>query len=269
MDPAIAAVVNGRIIKKADLDSRVAQSQVYFLKQPGFDPASEEGKRELEALRGHVLDWMIDQVLIEQQAAAQGIAVSEETLDAEIARMKGQDETRFNQWLAASGLTLATLREQMRVDLITAAMRDRVTASLSRDVEQVRLRHILLSEEVTAGRVLQQLRQGENFIILAREFSEDETTRNSGGDLGFLPRGVMPPVLDQIAFALQPGEYSDVVHSQSGLHIIQLVEIDPERRVPDTLWPMVQQRAFEEWLAEQRAKAEIQRSVPASQASLG
>ena len=264
LDPSVAALVNGVVVSKAEYDMRVAQAQVYLLKQPGFDVKTEEGRRELVRFRERVLDWLIDQVLIEQQAAAQGIIISEARVEAEVARMRGQNPTRFNKWLAANGLTMDTLREQVRTDLITTAMRDKVTASVPRRVEQFHVRHILLSEESAAQNVWQQIKQGQNFIVMARRFSEDATTRDGGGDLGFLARGVMPPAFEKAAFALKPGEISGVVRSESGYHIIQLVEIDPERLVTNKIWPVVQQRAFEDWLAEQRARAEIQRAAESS-----
>jgi hypothetical protein len=47
-----------------------------------------------------------------------------------------------------------------------------------------------------------------------------------------------------------------------GFRIIQVVEVDPEREVPNQLWPAVQQRAFEDWLSQQRAAASIQTNLP-------
>jgi len=204
---------------------------------------------------------MIDQVLIEQAAMKEGITISEKEIDDHIARMKGRGEAHFRKWLSASALTVESLREQIRLDLITAAMRDHVTESLSRKVRQVHVRHILLSEESRAQTALQQLEQGENFILTARQFSEDETTRASGGDLGFLPKGVMPPAFEEVAFSLKAGQISDIIHTKSGLHIVQIVEIDPERPVADKFWPMLQQKAFEDWLVRQRAEASIQRNM--------
>ena len=87
--------------------------------------------------------------------------------------------------------------------------------------------------------------------------------------LGFLPRGVMPPTFDEVAFAMQPGEISDVIRSEFGFHVIQVVEIDPSRRVPDELWPVVQERAFVTWLEEQRAQADIQIAAWVTEAQEG
>lgn len=257
LDAAVVAMVNGLEIRREDYERQVTQAQTYFLQQPGFDVKSEAGKEALARLERQVLDWMIDQVLIEQAAQQKGVTISDELVDSQLKRMKGDDDARFAAWLSANGLTEETFREQLRMDLVTTAVRDLITASLPRRIEQVHARHILLSDEAAAQAAVASLQKGENFIKLAREITEDETTRASGGELGFLPRGVMPPAFDEAAFALQPGEVSGVVRSDFGFHIIQVVEIDPDRPVTDEMWPVVQQRAFADWLAEQRAAATI------------
>ncbi|NLG51472.1 MAG: hypothetical protein GX552_15315 [Chloroflexi bacterium] len=257
LDPAVVAVVNGIELRREEYERQVTQAQTYFLQQPGFDVTSEAGQEALARLEQQVLDWMIDQVLIEQAAQQNDITISDELVDSQLKRIKGDDEARFADWLSANGLTEETFREQLRMDLVTTAVRDLITASLPRRIEQVHARHILLSDEAAAQAAVDRLQKGENFIAVAREISEDETTRADGGDLGFLPRGVMPPAFDEAAFALQPGGISGAVRSDFGFHIIQVVEIDPARPVTDEMWPVVQQRAFDDWLAEQRAEATI------------
>jgi len=260
LDPEAIAMVNDSVILRSAYQQRVSESELYLLKQPGFDPKSTAAASELTRLRLQVLEWMIDQVLIEQAAAREAVVVSDAQVEGQLAAMRGQDARRFANWLEANGLTVESLGEQVRTDLLMAKMRDRVTLELSRQVEQVHVRHILLSEETAASNAQQRLTGGENFIMVAREVSEDEGTRTSGGDLGFVPRGVMPPEFEDAAFALSPGEISQVIRSASGFHIVQLIEIDPQRPVPDELWPIVQQRAFEDWLASERAKASIIRA---------
>ena len=255
---SVAAIVNGTIISTEDYEARLAQAKIHFLKAPGVDVATKDGEKALQHLEAQVLDWMIDQVLIEEAASAQGITISDAQVDAQVAQMKGQDAARFEKWLDANGLTEASIRQQVRIDLTTAAVRDSVTASLPREEMQVHVRHILLSEESTANSVLQKLKAGQDFASVARQFSEDETTRGGGGDVGFIPKGVMPPSFERAAFALQAGQISDVIRTMSGYHIVQVIEIDPKRPVADEFWPIVQERAFENWLAAQRAKADTQ-----------
>lgn len=266
LDPGVVAAVNGVPISRQEWEQQVNQAQAYLLQQPGTDLTTEAGKEALRQVQEQVLDWMIDQVLIEQAAREAGISVSPEDVEAQIAQMRrsserGDDDAHFEAWLTANGLTLELLRNQVRADLITAAMRDTVTAQIPRRVAQFHVRHILVSDEARAQAALARIRGGENFITVAREVSEDDVTRNSGGDLGFLPKGVMPPAFEAAAYALQPGEVSGVVRSEFGYHVIQLIEVDPELEVPDELWPVVQQRGFDDWLATQRASAAIQRAL--------
>jgi len=101
--------------------------------------------------------------------------------------------------------------------------------------ERVRVRHILFDTtnktdeekqqaEQKAEEVLQQLRDGADFEELAREYSEDVGTAASGGELGWVTRGQLVSSFASAAFALAPGQISDVVATEYGYHIIQLEE---------------------------------------------
>lgn len=101
--------------------------------------------------------------------------------------------------------------------------------------EQVRARHILLTDKDDAARqkaadLLQQLKNGADFAELARKESADPGSAARGGDLGAFGRGKMVPEFEQAVFALkEPGDLSEVVESQFGLHIIELQERIPEK----------------------------------------
>lgn len=104
--------------------------------------------------------------------------------------------------------------------------------------EQVQARHILIkvadgADQAVARAQLEslaaQIRGGEDFAKLAREFSEDKSTAEKGGDLGYFGRGRMLKPFEEAAFALKtPGQMSPVTATRFGLHLIQLVDRKPE-----------------------------------------
>jgi len=81
-----------------------------------------------------------------------------------------------------------------------------------------------------AEEVLKRARAGEDFAKLAREFSTDPGSKEKGGDLGWFGHGQMVPEFDQAAFALKPGEISELVESKFGYHIIKLDERKTETK---------------------------------------
>lgn len=261
LDPAEAvAAVNGVPIPRSAYEEQVARAQVYFSQQPGFDPASDAGRQALERFRANYLEVMIDQALIAQAADELGLAVSEEAIDAEMDAVRGNDPEGYEAWLEASGLTEGSLRAQVADELRTRAVRDTVTEAIPREQPQLRARHMLFADRESAEEALSRLESGEAFADVAADLSQDEATRASGGDLGDLPRGVMPPAFDEAAWALAPEEPSGIVESEAGLHIILIDEEETVQPVDDAYWPAVQQHAFDEWLAARRAEATIWRA---------
>ena len=254
------ATVNGVPIARAAYETQVARAAAYFTQQPGFDATSEAGRQAIARFRAGYLEVMIDQALIAQAAAALGVAVSDEEIAAEMALVRGEDAAAYADWLAASGLTEESLRAQVADELLTRAVRDAVTADVPREQPQIHAHHILLLDTASAEEALDRLTEGDAFAQVAADLSQDAATRTSGGDLGYLPKGVMPPAFDEAAWALAPGARSGIVESEVGLHIILVEAEEATRPVAEEYWPAVQQHAFEDWLAAQRAAATVWRA---------
>lgn len=91
------------------------------------------------------------------------------------------------------------------------------------EVDEVTASHILVKEEELANEILDELKNGGDFAELAKEHSIDGSAV-SGGTLGTFGKGAMVKEFEDAAFALQPGEISDIVETQFGYHIIYLEE---------------------------------------------
>ncbi|MDY0073257.1 MAG: peptidylprolyl isomerase [Thauera sp.] len=125
--------------------------------------------------------------------------------------------------------------------------------------EQVRVEHILVSTQKRSKAEAEQrvrelqalLAQGErSFPELAQEYSDDDSVRDNGGDLGFFARGKMVPAFEQAAFALKAeGEVTGPVETQFGLHFIKLLAHRPAERIP---FEQVRQRLSDEQAAQAR-----------------
>ncbi len=260
----LVARVNGQPVLLADYEKQVAQFGA-ALSDQGLDLNSEEGQATLAQIRRQVLEAMINQLLTEQAAAREGIAISDDELESNIQadiQVVG-DEGKFDQWLAANNLTREDYRAILRSELIYGVMFERVTAAVPTNAEQIHVRYILLEDEEEARNVLAQLQAGGDFAALAQEFSRDESTRESGGDRGWFPQGLglMPPEAEAAAFALEVGQTSEVVPSQFGYYIFQLLERDPNRPLSPEMWQGLKEQTFARWLEEQRAAAAIERFV--------
>ena len=263
-----AARVNGKPIPLAAFEKEVARRQAEMTKQ-GLDLSTPDGQTALVELRRQILEGMIEQELIDQEAVKQNITVAEPELDAainqSIAESGGQDA--FNKYLAnIAGMTLDEWRAGQREGMLTQKLFERVTRDVPMTAEQVHARHILVNTLAEANALLAQLRAGADFATLAQQYSKDNITSAGGGDLGWFPRGgLFDAALEQAAFELQPGQISktpvqsDLGGEQVVYHIIQVIERDPARTLADDALRAAREAAFQRWLEGLKASAKIER----------
>jgi peptidyl-prolyl cis-trans isomerase C len=92
------------------------------------------------------------------------------------------------------------------------------------DFVEIKAQHILIKNKEMAENIHKRIAAGENFDDLAKKYSEDATTKDSGGNLGFFGKGVMVEEFESAAFALSQGEVSEPVKTIYGYHIIKVNE---------------------------------------------
>jgi peptidyl-prolyl cis-trans isomerase C len=130
-----------------------------------------------------------------------------------------------------------------------------------REVPRVRARHVVVRSEAEAFAILGKLRRHADFAALAREHNVD-STRESGGDLGWVRRGAMVPAFEQALFGLRPGEVSQPIRTPYGFHLVQAIEIEPARTKPfATVADDVRAKVILEAVA--AARAELAKKHPA------
>jgi len=252
-------------------------------------------KRELTNVSTSVLDEMIDDQLVRQECSKREISVTPEQVQLRLEAQFGyvretpastpitatlpltttatptMEPMTEEQFAAQSAAWFQTMRKETgcseseyRRLLESALCREKLEESIKAEVpttaDQVHARHILLKTREEAEAALTRLRNGEDFKELAGKLSQDEATKEKGGDLGWFPRGQMVSAFSDAAFALQPGEVSEVVETDFGYHIIRVDEREANRELDATARWQAEQKATSDWLAAQRASQDIVRS---------
>jgi len=240
------ATVNGEIIPLADYEAELAR---YKSAQTalGLSFTDEEAAQI-------VLDDMIAQTLLAQGAREAGLSISESDLQSRVDALAQRlgDADQLSAWESAHGYTEETFRSALRRAAEAALMRDKIIADMPGTVEQVHALQILLYNADEANAVLAQLQSGTTFDSLAAFY--DPVTR---GDLGWFPRGyLLEPAIEEAAFALQAGQYSGVIQTQVGFHIVYAIERGERVPSPDALL-VLQEKSVSDWLTAKRAEAQI------------
>ena len=204
-----------------------------------------------------VLDDMIDQLLLSQAAREAGFVFTETDLQSRIDALASQmgGLEALTDWETQNGYTEESFRSSLQRAVEAAWMRDKIIAEVPAAGEQVHARQILLYNEETARRVADQLNAGVSFSELAQLY--DPAT---GGELGWFPRGyLLEQDLEEAAFNLDPGQVSEIIASEVGYHIIQVVERDASHQLSPDAYLVLQEKALLDWLQNQREVADIVR----------
>jgi parvulin-like peptidyl-prolyl isomerase len=280
----MAALVNGQPVFLADYDRELARYvQATEAGEQGGGGAEETPQAESEVVevvpeadatpevdhRTQVLDALIERELILQAAAAAGVIVDPTAVETRIEELRASagEAGNFDAWLEANLYTEEEFREALAAEMVTVQMVDLVTAAVPQTIEQVRARYIQVNDLALAQDLINRIRNGDDFAFLAQQNSLDRVTGENGGDLGFFaPGSLLVGEVEAAAFALQPGETSDVITATGtdGLpiyYIVQVTERDPNRAVTADMRYSMLQQTFGAWLDTLWSQATIERFV--------
>ncbi|MEK3989083.1 peptidylprolyl isomerase [Robertmurraya sp. FSL R5-0851] len=236
----------------------------------------------LDQYGADALDVLITNKLIELEADKQKLTVSDEEVDEELATLAESygGETALEEAVVASGSTMDDVRDDIisyiktekllepRIEITDEELQTYFDENKDTfaTAEQVQASHILVADEATANEVKSKLDAGEDFSELAKEYSTDTTTAESGGDLGYFSSGDMVAEFEEVAFALGVDEISAPVKTDYGYHIIKVVDHqeakeanfeDSKEEISDTLMNDKMSTEYTVWLEELKEEYEI------------
>lgn len=243
----LALTVNGEGITLAEFNAEVAR---YTTAQTALGKTVDSA-----AATSAVIEDYVAQLLLAQAAHTNGFALDDAALQARIDSLAAQvgGAEALSAWQTGHGYSEQTFRSALRRAAESAWMRDKIISNVPSTAEQVHVQQILLYNQDTAQNFLAQLNGGADFDELA--FKADPLTR---GDLGWVPRGYLLNLqIEEAAFNLSVDQFSDVIATDVGFHIVRILARDPNRPLsPDALLSL-QELALRKWVEEQRSQASV------------
>ena len=275
----VAATVNGRVITYADLDKFYQSRYTATGEKPSDDQVLIQ---KLEVLR-----TLIDNQIMLQRAEKEGLMATDADVDLKYTDLKSPfTQEEFQRQLAARKMSADDLKSQIRQDLSIQKLINKEIVSriaiTDKDVAdfynankssfnfpepQVHMAQILVTptpdpnvrnlkndkaqNEDQARKkiegILARLHQGEDFVAVAQNFSEDPNTAPNGGDLGFVPESALEKTnseLRKAVMAMSPGQITPIIHTAEGYRILKVISKEPagQRELSD---PRVQQNIRE------------------------
>ncbi len=243
---AIVAIVDESVITRRELENRTRLVRTDFEKS---------GRRlpDDDTLRRQVLEVLINESLLLQEAKRRGIRITDSQLNQTMQRLARQNNLSLSDFrlrLIAEGVDYDEYRESVRRELTMstlgrqyaqrnasvsdAEVDDFIERSSDGDADyEYRLAHILIAvpdaaapaqvsdAQKLAGELLARLAQGEDFDGLANAFSAGDTALQ-GGDLGWRKKAEIPSLFTEPVLTMKPGEYAGPIRSASGFHIVYL-----------------------------------------------
>jgi parvulin-like peptidyl-prolyl isomerase len=191
----------------------------YYQTQQKIDFGSDSGRQQLTDFRKVALQTVITDTYVKQLAAQHKIAVSDRELNDQITLLRNQNrlgssDAVFEDVLKEFwGWSLADFKRELRQQILA----QKVVSALDQDTHN------------RAQNVLDKLNNGGDFVAIAKQNSEDPSTKDNGGDYGAIidqtNRDLSPQVIDAL-FKLQPNQVSGIVETPLGLEILRVTEKD-------------------------------------------
>ena len=249
------APFNRPIIKVGD----ASISMRYFIKRARLATGTQD---QISS----TIQGLTDELLIKQGAPRYGIEASPEDIDQELRRIaRGGSETisesEFKEWyrqqLNESRLSNSEYRDLIYTGLLAAHLYGYLAERVPTVTEHVHLHAIVVNTYEDAEKIRARWEAGEDFADLAREFSLAEESKETGGDLGWIPLGASD-IADYAASSLELGAVSEpLMLTEEFYHLLMVSEKADAREVDEDYLPALWDRAFKDWLTAESQLQEV------------
>ncbi|MCX6364721.1 MAG: peptidylprolyl isomerase [Actinobacteria bacterium] len=284
------ASVGGVTVTQEQFDNIWKQAEAQYASQEGAPPFPKEGTAQYDQLRASIVNYLVQNELIKQQAADMNVTVTATQLDERVAQITKQvgGQKKLDALLKKQGVTTEELRTQLEAQMLQEAVRAKVGESAKVTDAQIKAyyddpankaqfvvadtvdaRHVLVDSKAEAVKVQKLLaadNSDANWKKVAKQYSTDPGSKDKGGSLGSFPKGRMVAEFDKVAFSLKPGTVSVPVKTQYGWHVIEVTKKTPgssktfaeaKSMIEESLKFQLQSKAWETWLADAEKKADI------------
>lgn len=248
----IAATVNGENIPLSIYQTSLSRYEAAII-EVGTILATQSASER-------VLDDLINRQLLSQAARAAGFIADEPMVEQRLVELteNAGGQQALSDWMDSYYFTPDSLRLELALEMEAAWMRDQIISEAPETAEQVLARQVLFYTSFEAERVYDQLRNGAAFDIIVTNNDPQEL-----GYLGWFPRGYLfDPELEEAAFSLQPGQYSQVIETRLGFHILEILDYDPNRQLSQDARLLIQTQILQEWLEQRWVQSQIEIFVP-------
>ncbi|MFA7662579.1 MAG: peptidylprolyl isomerase [Patescibacteria group bacterium] len=250
--PYRAATVNGKSIRFSEVQKDTDTLVYYYQKM--IKDTGEGMMPELAMIQENTLDRLIKNILVEQEAKARGIVVSDYDIKQEVDKViteAGSEEEVTKKLNEIYQWTLDDFKEKV---IIPYLYEQKVSAAIAADKD------LIAAAKTEAEEVLAKVNaEGADFAALAKEYSDDPGSKDNGGDLGWFGKGSMVQAFEDAAFGLEKGKISGLVETDYGFHIIKV----NDKRATDgkdeinAQHILIAPKNFTTWLEEKMASSDV------------
>ncbi len=209
-----------------------------------------------------ISDLLIQEEIVRRFAGEKDVTVTDDEIREEIASRLGitaDDESFdvvFQQELVRSELSETDYRQMIEAAVVTDKLREKFLAEVPASAESVHYRQIVVSEQATADDIKQQIEAGGDFAALAAENSLDPATKDVGGDVGWVPRGVLDASAEELIFSMKVGEIT-VIPFPGGVLLIEMLKKAGDHPVEEDQKEPLAARLFDDWTEDKKQSLSI------------